>query len=156
MATPSRRHQVILALQARLQTIRPDAGYATDLGLRVFYGRREPTEDDAMPTCYLGVDESPGTPMGNRIDRELPVVVQILARADPVNPLAPIEPPLEDVQRALWPYPWLLAAVDFAVELRVGAVRTFDREVGGHYVGAELTATVLFHETWPAPAVVVP
>lgn len=144
---PSRRAQVIEAVLARLGTIRPDQGYATDAGLRVHYGRADVTPDDSLPVLLLRAEDSAAIAEGNRVIRELPLTVQGIVRADDRHPLLPVEPLLDDIQRALLhPSTWIEG--NLVTRISYGMIRTIDREPGSRLVAIEVGLTVRFHEPY--------
>lgn len=139
---PSIRRQIIEAVRDRLQAIRPDDGYETDAGARVFVGvEPELGPDDPINAIVIVVGDSvPQMQNGAGLVQEpLPLEIQALTRTDVEDPLLASETLLHDCQRAIEGDLTLGGLVKS--KLRLGPTRVVPREPGMTTVGVSVTYT---------------
>lgn len=147
----TKRQRILEAMQARLQEITVDNGFATDAGLHVAL----------METMVLGPDdpaEAIGMVVGEDIVRfhgarfliELPVSVQAVARADITAPWSKVEAVIGDIKRAMELEDRSLGGL-LREPLTRGSVRAIAREPGSLFVGAEVPYEPKFIEEWGDP-----
>lgn len=148
----SRRQRILEAIRRRLQAIQIDAGFDTGLGQVVYLGER-PELGDADPDGAIAMvvgDENPAPP-GQTLKTylQLPIEIQVIAKANLDEPWVAIEAGIGDVKRAMELPDRTLGGLANTMER--GGVRTLPREPGSTAVGAGVGYVVTFAETWGAP-----
>jgi hypothetical protein len=151
--SPARRTQILAALKARLEQISVANGYWTNAAGHVHHGRVEVTADDVLSgTAVLALIPGRATKRegGRRMLLDLPLAIQGLVPADPVNPLDSVEPILADIKRAFFlPADEQLGGLVTHVAY-VGESVT-DRVSGGTLAGVEVEANVVYWEQYGLP-----
>ena len=103
----SKAHDLSLEVAARLALITTANGYATDIGVRVYRGRRfiDPSRDGGMLPC-VSIGEGDDNvieyrpPMSARIAQRY--VCEAVVRCDPDYPNDAAHAVIADMKRALW------------------------------------------------------
>lgn len=158
---PSMRQKIITALKTRVQAIRQTNGFSTDAGQEVTHGYQRPGAGDTMPRTAIVPDELPETDAAHQDDAVMrvrwPIHFIALAKvaADDVDPLDTAELLLADLKRGIFladrSLGGVLAANQEIGNVELGGEGTVDREDGGQFVAAHVTALVTFDELYGAP-----
>ena len=103
-ASLHRAEDVAAEIKARLETCTTTLGAETDLGVKVYQGRRR-VDDDMLPCASL--IEADDTPSRTRLRNEYEIaqryVVFAYVPCDPDNPNLAAHAAIRDVKRALFP-----------------------------------------------------
>jgi hypothetical protein len=148
---PTRRQRILAAMLERVEQIRTENGFNTEVGWKVFLGETPilgPSDPEAALAIVIREDAVLFQAENLRID--LFLEFQALARADINHPWVMVEQVLADIKRAIELPDRTLGRL---VPNRItrGSVRTLPREPGSTVVGVGVTYTAPYLEAWGNP-----
>lgn len=153
----SRRQRILEAFKARLEAIRIEDGFETDLGLQVLMGEL-PAFGPDDPTQVLAIIPREDQVAGalNKIPIKLPIDVAVLVAPDISEAWKLIEAGLRDVKRAVELEDRTLGGLliggrDNPGGLIRGTTETFPRQSGSMVSGASITYVAPYTEVFGDP-----
>jgi hypothetical protein len=130
----TRRHKVLNAIKARLETILITNGYATNAGQRVRYGVTvvDDPKPAGLPLVHFIGGETESLQEGSRALMQMDIAIVGLTTVNEDDELAALEPLLGDLEKAIFAAPQQLADGGGAVVSDVEFVKmaAMDRELG--------------------------
>jgi hypothetical protein len=172
MSAPhSRREGAILALRDRLSKITIANGYSCDAGKVIWLGEivvLGADDPDAQLGLIIGDDsqddgDTPATSLDCTFPVEVEGIVRVLpsaasANGGPLDPAAPLEPPVVAVERLIADIKRAVELEDRSLEgwatptgLQRGPTRTIAREAGSEFAGCSVEYRITVEEHWGRP-----
>jgi hypothetical protein len=150
MSGTSKRQRVLEAYRTRLQAIRTENGFRTNLGDQVLLGELPMLgKDDPVGLAVGAGDEVIGS-VREHVKVRLPVEIYVVAFADQENPWVAVEEAIADVKQAVE-----LADRTFTRllldNMQRGPTRTLPRESGSTTIGAVVTYFADYTDLWGHP-----
>lgn len=145
----STRPSILAEFLSRVSAIQVANGYATDAGLKIFFGATPELgpDDPAAALALLVRDDSTLGDLGNDELTTLPVDVVALVKASGDQPWAAVEEVVADIKRAIE-----TADRDFSGLLSKllarGRTKVLSRGAGSTTVGAGVTYTATYLDQW--------
>jgi len=154
----SRRQRILEALQARVEVIRVENGFQTDLGKTVQLGVL-PTfgpDDPPQVLAILPGEDVIGDLQLGKVPIMLPVNFAVLVKPDVSEPWVIVEQGLSDIKKAVELEDRSLGGLlspgrNNAEGLVRGSTETMERRSGSEVVGALITYGAKYSESWGLP-----
>ncbi len=140
--------ELAVAIKARIQGISVANGYRTDIGLRVFDGRRRLDEGSLPCAVIVEEDDEPAGQQRANAKVVARFAVEGVASCDPDNPNVVGRDIVADIKRALWSGD--LTFGNRAIAFEYGGRTIAPREDGLDQVSAAVTFSVTFAESLAA------
>lgn len=155
MAETSTRQRIIDALVARLAAINGAPPFQTQLGSTIFLGEFPGLgPDDPAEALVVLPDTDTIVHQRANILSDWPIIIGAVARSGPrCKPWPVIEAAIADIKRAIELEDRYLGIAECRTGkgIQRGATQVFERPAGAVHVGAGVTYTVPYIESWGTP-----